>query len=150
MRGQTPLRHESFGWKSLSLIGGRSLRRCHFQIHKGRLQSEPVVECIRHLPRPLQRRRLLLWDGAAIHRRKRVPDDLASTKGRVRAERLPPYAPELNPVEYLWAHRKSHAIANLITSRAWELSFEATAALRKRRRRPSILAACFSQAELWP
>ena len=97
-----------------------------------------------------QRHLLLIWDGAAIPRSKRVQDYLASTQGRVRAERVPPYAPELNPVEYLWAHRKSHAIANLITSRAWELSFEATAALRKMRRRPSILAACFSQAELWP
>ena len=93
-----------------------------------------------------QRRLLLIWDGAAIPRSKRVQDYLASTQGRVRAERVPPNAPEFNPVEYLWAHRKCHAIA----SRAWELSFEATAALRKRRRRPSILAACFSQAELWP
>ena len=41
-------------------------------------------------------------------------------------------------------------IANLIATEARELSFEATAALRKMRRRPSILAACFTQAELWP
>ena len=150
MRGQTPLLHESFGWKSLSIIGGLSLRRFHFQIHKGSIKSEQVVEFIRHLRRHLPERILLIWDGAAIHRSKLVRDYLASTKGRVRAERLPPYAPELNPVEYLWAHLKSHEIANLITTQAWELSFEATTALRKMRRRPSILAACFSQAELWP
>ena len=150
MRGQTPLLHESFGWKSLSIIGGLSLRRFHFQIHKGSIKGEQVVEFIRHLQRHLKRRLLLIWDGAAIHRSKLVRDYLASTTGRVRAERLPPYAPELNPVEYLWAHLKSHEIANLITTQAWELSFEATAALRKMRRRPSIIAACFSQAELWP
>ena len=150
LRGQTPLLHESFGWKSLSIIGGLSLRRFHFQIHKGSLRSEQVVDFIRHLQRHLQQRILLIWDGAAIHRSKLVQDYLASTKGRVRAERLPPYAPELNPVEYLWAHLKSHEIANLITTQAWELGFEATAALRKMRRRPSIIAACFSQAELWP
>ena len=102
------------------------------------------MEFIRHLRRHLPERILLIWDGAAIHRSKLVQDHLASTKGRVRAERLPPYAPELNPVEYLWAHLKSHEIANLITTQAWELSFEATTALRKMRRRPSILAACFS------
>jgi hypothetical protein len=30
------------------------------------------------------------------------------------------------------------------------LSFEATTALRRMRRRRSIIAACYSQAELWP
>jgi transposase len=127
-----------------------SLKRFCFQIHKGSIKSSQVVEFIKHLQRHLRARLLIIWDGAAIHRSKLVQDYLASTKGRVRAERLPPYAPELNPVEYMWAHLKSHEIANLITTQAWELSFEATAALRKMRRRPSILAACFTQAELWP
>ena len=109
-----------------------------------------MVAFIRHLQRHLKERILIIWDGAAIHRSRLVSDYLASTKGRVRAERLPAYAPDLNPVEYMWAHLKSHEIANLITTQAWELSFEATSALRKMRRRPSIIAACFSQAELWP
>jgi transposase len=32
-----------------------------------------------------------------------VRDYLASTRGRVAVERLPAYAPELNPVEYIKA-----------------------------------------------
>jgi transposase len=64
--------------------------------------------------------------------------------------RLPAYAPELNPVEYMWGHLKTHEIANLIATKAWELSHEATAALRRTRRRRSIVAACNVQAELWP
>jgi transposase len=150
LRGQTPLLHESFGWKSLSIIGGLTLKRFCFQIHKGSLKSPQVVEFIQHLRRHIKGRLLLIWDGAAIHRSALVRDYLASTRGKVTAERLPPYAPELNPVEYMWAHLKCHEIANLITTQAWELSFEATAALRRMRRRPSILAACFSQSELWP
>jgi hypothetical protein len=50
----------------------------------------------------------------------------------------------------MWAHLKTHEIANWITRQAWELSFEATAALRKMRRRPSIITACYTHAELWP
>ena len=149
LRGQTPLLHESFNWKSLSIIGGLSLKRFCFQIHPGSIKGQQVVEFIKHLQRHIPGRMLLIWDGAAIHRSKLVSDYLASTKRRVLAERLPPYAPELNPVEYMWAHLKSHEIANLITTQAWELSFEATAALRRMRRRPSIMAACFTQAELW-
>ena len=136
--------------KSLSIIGGITLQRFHFPLHQGRIKGPQVVEFSKHLQRHLQARLLIIWDGAAIHRRKLVSDFLATTKGKIVAERLPPYAPELNPVEYMWAHLKCHEIANLITTQAWELSLEATRALRRMRRRPSIIAACFSQAELWP
>jgi transposase len=79
-----------------------------------------------------------------------VTNYVASTKGRIVIERLPAYAPELNPVEYMWVHFKTHEIANLIPTKAWELSLEATAALRRMRRRRVIIAACHAQAELWP
>jgi transposase len=93
---------------------------------------------------------LILWDGAPIHRSLLVKHYLASTRGRLVVERLSAYAPELNPVEYMWDHLKTHEIANLIASQAWELSLEATAAPRRMRRRPSIITACYTQAELWP
>ena len=149
-RGQTPLLHECFNWKSLSIIGGITLRRFYFQIHKGSIKSPQVVEFLHHLQRHVKGRILILWDGAAIHRSRLVRDCLAATHGRVIAERLPAYAPELNPVEYMWAHLKCHELANLITTQAWELSMEATSALRRMRRRSSIITACFTQAELWP
>lgn len=150
-RGQTPFLHESFNWKSLSIIGGLCLYRFYFQIQKGSIKSPQVIEFIRHLQRHLPGQRLLLlWDGAPIHRSKQVQDYLASTRGQVIAEQLPAYAPELNPVEYMWAHLKSHEIANLIATQAWELSLEATRALRRMRRRPSVITACYAQAELWP
>lgn len=93
---------------------------------------------------------MVLWDGAPIHRSLLVKEYVASTGGTVVVERLPAYAPELNPVEYMWGHLKTHEIANLIARHAWELSLEATAALRRMRRRPTVIAACYSQAELWP
>lgn len=149
-RGQTPWLHESFSWNSLSLIGGLTLRRFYFQIHPGSIKGPQVVAFIKHLRRHIKGRLLIIWDGAAIHRSALVKDYLATTQGKVIAEPLPPYAPELNPVEYMWGHLKCHEIGNLITTQAWELSFEATAALRRMRRRPSIIAACLSQSKLWP
>jgi transposase len=88
--------------------------------------------------------------GAPIHRSALVKNHVAFTQGRIVIERLPAYAPELNPVEYMWGQLKTHEIANLIATKAWELSFEATAALRRMRRRRSIIAACYTQADLWP
>jgi transposase len=149
-RGQTPLLQETFNWKSLSIIGGLALLRFYFQVHPGSIKGPQVVQFLRHLQRHLPGKVLVLWDGAAIHRSALVRDYVAGTRGRIQVARLPAYAPELNPVEYMWGHLKTHEIANLITTQAWELSFEATAALRKMRRRPSIITACYTQAELWP
>jgi len=142
--------HETFNWKSLSIIGGLALWRFYFQIHQGSIKSPQVVEFLRHLQRHIPGKILLLWDGASIHRSLLVKNYIDSTQKRMVVERLPAYAPELNPVEYMWGHLKTHEIANLIATKAWQLSFEATAALRRMRRRPSIITACYAQAELWP
>ena len=88
---------------------------------------------------------VMVVDGASSH----VCKELVIPKN-IRLLRLPPYAPELNPVEYMWGHLKTHEIANLVATQAWELSFEATSALRRMRRRRLIIAACYTQAELWP
>jgi transposase len=149
-RGETPVLPETFNWKSLSIIGGLALWRFYFQIHAGSIKSLQVVEFLRHLQRHIPGKILIIWDGAPIHRSVLVKNYVAATKGRLVVERLPAYAPELNPVEYMWGHLKTHEIANLVATQAWELSFEATAALRRMRRRRSIIAACYSQAELWP
>lgn len=150
-RGQTPVLQETFNWKSLSLIAGISLWNFYFRIHAGSIKSPQVVEFLRVLQRHLRRRKLLvLWDGAPIHRSRVVAQFIASTKGHLVVESLPAYAPELNPVEYLWAHLKEHELGNLIVREAWQLSHQATAALRRMRRRPRIIRACYIQAELWP
>jgi transposase len=149
-RGQTPVLHETFNWKSLSIIGGLALWRFYFQIHAGSIKSPQVVEFLQHLQRHVGGKMLILWDGAPIHRSLLVKNYVATTRGRLVIERLPAYAPELNPVEYMWGHLKTHEIANLIVTKAWELSLEATAALRRMRRRPGIVAACYKQSELWP
>ncbi len=149
-RGQTPVLQETFNWKSLSIIGGLALWRFYFQMHAGSIKGPQVIEFLQHLQRHIPGKLLILWDGATIHRSLLVKNYVASTGGRVITERLPAYAPELNPVEYMWGHLKTHEIANLIVREAWQLSFEASAALRRMRRRPSIITACYTQAELWP
>ena len=143
--------HETFNWKSLSIIGGITLWSFCFRIHAGSIKSQQVVEFLKALHRHLKGARLLvIWDGAPIHRSREVSAFIASTEGCIAVERLPAYAPELNPVEYMWAHLKQHEIGNLIVRETWQLSMQATAALRRMRRRHRILTACFAQAELWP
>jgi transposase len=62
---------------------------------------------------------------------------------------LPPYSPDLNPVEFLWAWLKRHALANFCLNDLNELNATARNKLRGAQRHPSIVAACWAQAELW-
>ena len=50
---------------------------------------------------------VLIWDGAGFHTGK----DLV-VPGNVSLIRLPPYSPELNPVENLWHYLRSHHWSN--------------------------------------
>lgn len=147
-RGQTPVLRETFNWDKLSVIAGLTLRQFYFRIYQGRINGERAAAFLRTLRRHLRGKLLVIWDGAAIHRSQPVKAVLAESAGRLWLEKLPAYAPELNPVEYLWAHLKEHQIANLLVTHGWELSLHATAALRRMRRRPRILRACWHQAEL--
>lgn len=65
-------------------------------------------------------------------------------RGRIWLEFLPAYVPELNPAEYIWGHLKQHEIANLCRKNLGELSLQAIRALKRMRRRPTLLIACLA------
>ena len=50
---------------------------------------------------------VLIWDGLSAHWSTKMRAFLDSQRDWLRAERLPAYAPELNPVEGLWANLKN-------------------------------------------
>jgi len=64
--------------------------------------------------------------GCAGRLRYRIPDThrawLDSQRDWLRAERLPAHAPELNPVEYLWANLKGTELANLPSATLGEVA----------------------------
>jgi len=59
------------------------------------------------------------------------------------------YAPDLNPVEYLWAWLKRHALANFCPHSLAELKTTARNELLSGQHRQSIITACGKQVELW-
>ena len=91
----------------------------------------------------------VIWDGLPGHRSRLVKDFVATQKGRLELERLPAYAPELNPVEYLWGHLKHHELPNFCPKNLGELSIHAIPSLRRLRRRPTLVAAFRKQSGLF-
>ena len=146
--GETPVIEMNFNWEKLSVIGGISLKSIYFQVHEESIKSAQVIEFLQHLERYIRGNIMVIWDGLPAHRSKQVAQYLKKTKGRVWVERLPAYAPELNPIEYLWGNVKGNDLANFAPKELWELSEEAKKALRKRRHRPKLIRAFWLQSEL--
>jgi len=79
-----------------------------------------------------------------------VKEFLEGSQGRILTEYLPPYAPELDPVEYIWAYWELHESPNVRPKDYWELSERSRQAPRRTRRRPRLVAASWEQTSLWP
>jgi transposase len=89
------------------------------------------------------------WDRLPGHRSRLVQDYIASLQGWISTAYLPPYAPELNPVEYLWSHWKQHELPNFCPQTFLQLSHYARKALRRMRRRTTLVTGFWAQAELF-
>ena len=71
-------------------------------------------------------------------------------RGRLAVDYLPAYAPELNPVEYIWGYWKHHELPNFCPHDFSQLSYHARHTLRRMRRRPMLVMAFWKQANLFP
>jgi transposase len=148
-RGQTPVLQYHFRWKTLSLAAGMTWWNFYFKLYPKAMKAPEIIDFLTHLMRHLRRPLLVIWDRLPGHRSVDVREFVAAQHGRLTLEWLPGYAPELNPVEHLWAHLKKHEIPNLCPRDLGELSTAARAALRRMRRRPTLVAAFWKQAELF-
>jgi transposase len=147
-RGETPLLEFNFNWSKMSAIAGLSFFNFYFQLLEGAVTSQQVIDFLGRLGRYLRRRLLIVWDGLSAHKSKVTRDSIASQEGRIAVEYLPGYAPELNPVEYIWSYWKQHELPNVCPKDMWELDAHSRAALRRMRRRPRLITAFWAQAEL--
>ena len=146
-RGQTPILQYNFNWKSLSVAAGLTLWNFYFRIYAGAIKKEQVVDFLAALVRHLRLPLLIVWDRLPAHRSRLVQDYIASLQGWISTAYLPPYAPELNPVEYIWGYQ--HELPNICPKDYWQLSEAARRTLRRMRRRPRLITAFWQQASLW-
>jgi transposase len=148
-RGQTPVIQYSFTWKQLSAVAGLSFWRFYFRFFPGTIRAAQLLEFLKALREQLRSRRLLIiWDGLNTHKSRLVRNWLEAQEGQVQVEFLPPYAPELNPVEQIWNYLKNREIANLCASNLAQVANLARRRLKSMQRRPGLLCSFWQQAEL--
>jgi transposase len=118
--GETPLVvHRRAGQRKVSIVAALCLSpaqrvvRLFFQVYPERNITRDVVidflkQLLRHIPGPMT----LVWDRLQAHRAREVQEFLGKSN-RINCWYLPPYAPELNPVEYAWSYLKMNPPANV-------------------------------------
>ena len=139
----------SFNWKCLSAIAGITVWSFYFRLFSGSIKAPQVIEFLEHLQRHIGRGLIIIWDGLPVHRSRLVREYVAQQGGSIHLEFLPAYAPELNPVEYIWGYCKHHELSNLCPKDFAHLSYAARKALSRMRRRPVLVESFWKQAELF-
>ena len=122
--------------------------RLTFRLHPdANVDSARVIQFLRHLDRHLPGPIVLLWDGLNAHR-SRLTQEFLRSRPHIHVFPFPPYAPELNPVEYLWSYLKVNPMANLALLEVPALADVTRRASRSVQRRPSLLRSFIAHSPL--
>jgi hypothetical protein len=144
-RGQTPTLTHPFNWKKASMaaaicygVRGGGAQLC-FHVRAGNYDTDSLIEVLGELRRFLGgEKATLLWDGLPAHRSTAMRAWVASQRHWLVVERLPGYAPDLNPVEGLWSCLKAVELANLTSPTLGEVIEQAHRGIQRIRDTPHL------------
>ncbi len=145
-RGETPVLLHAFNWQKMSICAAIAYRwdgRCArllFQMRPGSYDSDGLIGFLKELKREFAGRRLILvWDGLPAHKSRAMQAYLRGQRSWLREERLPGYAPELNPVELVWENVKGQEMANLCAENLGAAAAQCRKGLRRVKRKELLL-----------
>ena len=131
----------------LSVISGITLDgRLFLQMQEQAYTAETVVGFLRVLLRKIRGKVLVIWDGSPIHKGQPIKDYLAKGAAkRLHLERLPGYAPDLNPDEGIWNYLKRVELKNRCCRDLAELRCELQRAKERLRHKREVIRSCSRQ-----
>ena len=153
-RGKTPVIVSTGSWSVRSVVGVITCTpagdnpRLYIRIFSGAIHKEDTLRFLKELRHHVRGKILLLWDRLAAHRAKIVKEYVVSHPW-VSTEHFPSYAPELNPVEYVWATAKSHDLANLYPDGLPALDQQIRKMKRRLKRRVDLLKGFLKKSSLF-
>jgi transposase len=101
-RGQKPVQTQGgyrFGVNMISAINNSGNSR--FMLFSGKMNGKKFIEFLRRLTKGQRQKIMLIIDNATYHKSALVLDYVAKHADKIELVFLPPYAPEINPDEYL-------------------------------------------------
>lgn len=150
-RGQTPILKVR-PWEHLSAISAITpAGKLYTRQQATPLRGPDIVRFLRHLMRHIEGNLLVIWDGLPAHRSQPVKAFLQQGAARrLHLERLPAYAPDLNPDEGVWNYLKNVELRNVCCHDLDELRGEYRKAVARMRHKVPVIQSFFQQAGLEP
>ena len=149
-RGQTPILRVFQTRDHLSVMSGITMEGHLFTMTRyDAMAGTDSVHFLKHLRAQLDRNLLVVWDGSPIHRALEVK--AYRTEGaakHIHLERLPSYAPDLNPDEGTWKHLKHVELRNVCCLDLPDLYHELQLAVVRLRRQSWLVQSFFGGAGL--
>jgi len=134
---------------ALCIRPGGGGTRLAFHLQPGSYDTDTLLVALAELRRFLAgEKATLIWDGLPAHRSRKMGAWLGQQRSWLVVERLPAYAPELNPVEGVWANLKGRELANLVTDTLGDLVDAAHAGIDRIRRTPDLAYGCLHRCRL--
>ena len=154
-RGQTPTIRVTEPHDRISVIGAMAIRlkpRCfsflfHLSPDNVNFYGSSVAKFLARLHNKLNGHITVLWDSIRIHSAEPVNAYVAEHQ-EITIEFLPPYAPELNPVDQIWSYVKYNRLANYCPLNLTELRKRIMAELFRVQKMPDLLESLFHHTGL--
>jgi transposase len=154
LRGHTPVMHQRgrclqkvSAIAALCIPPTRDRITLYFRLHAdANVNAERAMDFLEHLQRQLRLPIVLIWDRFQAHKGELINECVLPRSAHL--EYLPPYAPELNPVEYLWSWLKTNPLANHPAVDLYTLTHRTRRAALSVQRRPDLLRAFFRHTGL--
>lgn len=149
-KGCTPQLHNWQTRDHLSVMGAISIEgKLYTLVRQESLNGLHTVEFLMHVLHMINKPLMIIWDGSPIHRRKEVEEFVSDTgKHAIQRVRLPAYAPDLNPVEWLWQHLKHVELRNRTCIDLEELHMLFHVVINRVRKKKRLLKSFFVGAGL--
>jgi transposase len=155
-RGQTPSLAQAGGHRKKVSVAAAlwlSPRRDHLGLYfhtlaDGYFDNWYVTAFLEAMLRDLSGRFVVVWDGGTMHKGEPIRALEAHFADRLSLERLPPFAPVLNPVEALWSWLKYSRLNNFAPRDPAELDGRVVAELTAIRTDQPFLRGLFHASEL--
>ncbi len=148
--GETPILKVFQTRDHLSVMSGVTPQGWLFTMTRyDALNGSDSVRFLKHLLSQTERKLLIIWDGSPIHRNIDVRTFLANGAAKqIHLERLPAYAPDLNPDEGTWQHLKHVELRNVCCFDLHHLHQQLNLAILRLRRKPHLIKSFFARAGL--
>jgi transposase len=145
--GETPVVSVTGSRFSFNMISAVSPRgEFRFMLHEGSVTATVFKEFLSRLMIGATKPVFVVVDGHPIHKAKLVQEYVASLDGQLKLFFLPPYSPQLNPDEQVWAHVKRQVAKRFVQNKE-EMKRLAIGALRRIQKLPELVKSFFRQPE---